>query len=512
MSLALPAAARLDAAEARASGLVLALVAVTLFSISAFAPGVFNDGDTWSHLATGEWIFAHGAVPRVDPFSHSMPGAPWTAHEWLSEILMALVFRRGGWSGVALLTAAAAAGAALIMGLRVARDLSGAALGVTVALGVALWLPSLLARPHVLTLPLAAAWTAALLEAREREEAPPLALALVMTLWSNMHGGFVFGLALIAPFALEAVASAPRGARVGPLREWTLFGVAATAAALINPLGLDALLFPFRLMGVENLSRISEWAPQDFGRVGPMEAALLLLLGFALTRPMTMPPLRAALVAGLCAMALQHARYAQLLGLVAPMLLARPIAGAIGAGHPGERRRDVARVALTASVAAALVTGALRMAAPLARVDGPTAPISALAAVPAELRAKPVLNGYGFGGYLIWSGVKPFIDGRADMYGGAMLGLYRKLAAGDPQTLEDALRRYRIAWTIFAPDDGVTAVLDREPGWKRLYADPFAVVHARVGSLPASQGGRNRTSDSGGDVIERPSSGRGGAR
>ena len=465
MSLALPTAARSarpEISEARESGLLVALAAVFLFAVSAFSPAVLGDGDTWSHLATGEWMLAHGAVPRADPFSFSMPGAPWTAHEWLSEILMILAFRGAGWSGVALLTAAAAAGAALIMGLRVARDLSGAALAVTVALGVALWLPNLLARPHVLALPLAAAWTVGLIDARERDAAPPLALAPLMILWSNMHGGFVFGLALIAPFAGEAVAGAPRGARLAAFRPWALFGLAATAAALINPFGVEALLFPFRLMGVENLTRISEWAPQDFDRVGPTEVALLAVLGFALARPMATPPVRAALLAGLLAMALSHARHAQLLGLVAPMLLARPIAGAIGAARPRQGRPGVARVALAASLAAALAIAALRIAAPIARVDGPSAPISALAAVPPDLRARPVLNRYGFGGYLIWSGVRPFIDGRADMYGGAMLGLYRRLAAGDPEILDETLRRYRVDWTIFAPDDGITAALDRD--------------------------------------------------
>jgi hypothetical protein len=501
MSLALPSAARSvtsEAAEARVSGLVLALVAVFLFAVSAFSPAVLSDGDTWSHLATGEWILAHGAVPRVDPFSHSMPGAPWTAHEWLSEIVMTLAFRCGGWSGVALMTAAAASGAALIMGLRVARDLSGAALGATVGLGVALWLPNLLARPHVLALPLAAAWTVGLIEARERDAAPPVWLAPLMILWSNMHGGFVFGLALIGPFAIEAVAAAPHEKRLAALHGWALFGLAATAAALVNPYGLEALLFPFRLMGVANLSRISEWRAQDFSQVGPMEIALILALGFALTRPMATPPVRAALVAGLLAMALQHARHAQLLGLVAPMLLARPIADAIGAARPREARRDVARVALTASFAAALGLSALRIAEPIVRIDGPAAPISALAAVPPQLRTKPVLNDYSFGGYLIWSGVRPFIDGRADMYGGAMLGLYRKLAAGDPATLEATLSRYRIAWTIFAPDDPVTAVLDRAPGWRRLYADGVAVVQVREGA-----GGPERKRESGRDEESR---------
>ncbi len=489
MSLALPTAARSvssETSESRVSGLVLALVAVFVFAVSAFT-AVLGDGDTWSHLATGEWMLAHGAVPRVDPFSFSMPGAPWTAHEWLSEILMTLVFRCGGWSGVALLTAAAAAGAALIMGLRVARDLSGAALGVTVALGVALWLPNLLARPHVLALPLAAAWTVGLLDARERQAAPSLWRAALMILWSNMHGGFVFGLALIGPFAVEAVAAAERGKRLAALRAWALFGLVATAAALINPYGLEALLFPFQLMSVENLSRISEWRAQDFSHIGPMEVALVLFLGFALTRPLTAPPVRVALIAGLLAMALKHARHAQLLGLVAPLLLARPIADAIGAARPRGARAEVTRVALTASFAAILAMGPLRLAEPIVRVDGPAAPISALAAVPPELRAKPVLNNYSFGGYLIWSGVRPFIDGRADMYGGAMLGLYRKLAAGDPATVEETLRRYRIAWAIFAPDDEITAILDREPGWRRYYADGVAVVHVRETALSGGE-------------------------
>jgi hypothetical protein len=130
-------------------------------------------------------------------------------------------------------------------------------------------------------------------------------------------------------------------------------------------------------------------------------------------------------------------------------------------------------------VAAALAICGARLVAPVNRVDGRAAPISALKAVPPQLELKPVLNEYGFGGYLIWSHVRPFIDGRADMYGGAMLGLYRKLNGGDRAAVEDTLKRYDVAWTIFAPDSRVVAILDREPGWRRLYADATAVVHVR---------------------------------
>src|SRR5271170_2653359 len=198
MSFALPSVGSVShgASETRLAGLGLAAIAIFLFTLSAFSPQVLGDGDTWSHVATGEWIIAHGAVPRADPFSHSMLGAPWTAHEWLSELLLAFAFRFAGWSGVALLTGAAAALAALIVGLTAARELRGAPLVATVGIGLSLVTASLLARPHVLALPLAAAWGAGLIAARDRGRAPPLGLAALMTAWVNMHGGFIFGLIL----------------------------------------------------------------------------------------------------------------------------------------------------------------------------------------------------------------------------------------------------------------------------------------------------------------------------
>ena len=288
---------------------------------------------------------------------------------------------------------------------------------------------------------------------------------------------------LIGPFALEAVTEAPVGARLITARAWATFALAALAAALINPYGVDALVLPFRLMSVENLSRISEWRPQDFSHLGTMELALLTLLGLTLTRPFAMPPIRAALLIALVAMALQHSRHQVLLGIIAPMLLARPIAAAFGAAPVGEERRLVARTALFASLAAALAIGGARLMAPIERTDGAAAPISALSAVSRELRRKPVLNDYAFGGYLIFEHVRPFIDARVELYGDPMLSLYDKLRSGDREAVENTLKRYDIAWTIFAPDSRIVAMLDREPGWRRLFADATAIVHVREAAV-----------------------------
>jgi hypothetical protein len=289
------------------------------------------------------------------------------------------------------------------------------------------------------------------------------------------------------------VTEAPAGARLEAARRWTAFVLVALAAALVNPYGVEALLLPFRLVGVENLSRISEWRPQDFGHVGTMELALLTLLGLTLTRPLRMPPIRAALLLALVAMAIEHVRHQVLLGILAPMLLAGPLAATFGAEPRGEEGRRVARIALAATLAAALAIGAVRLAAPIKRTDGAAAPISALSAVPMDLRPKPVLNGYGFGGYLIFEHVRPFIDARVELYGDTMLSLYDRLKRGDREALETTLERYAIRWTIFPPASRVVAALDRAPGWRRLYSDATAVVQVR------DRDGRGGALEPGGD-------------
>jgi hypothetical protein len=126
----------------------------------------------------------------------------------------------------------------------------------------------------------------------------------------------------------------------------------------------------------------------------------------------------------------------------------------------------------------------LRLAIPVTRVDGPMAPISALGAVPAELREKPVLNHYDFGGYLIFSGVRPYVDGRADLFGDAFLDNFDRIAAGNAKALDQALDKDPIVWTMFPATAAVVRALDSRPGWKRIYADRDAVIHARADALP----------------------------
>jgi hypothetical protein len=458
---------------------VTALAATLAFAVTAFAPQVLNDGDTFMHIAAGGRMLADHAVLYRDPFSYTFAGAPWQAHEWLAEVAMAVAYAAGGWSGLLLIFAFAAAATAGLLAYHLGRWLDWPAQAIITVIALSCMTPSLLARPHLLALPLLALWTSGLLIARSEGRAPSLALLPVMTIWVNIHGSFLLGLALAAGLALEALASSEN--RGATLRGWGVFVAGALAAALINPHFLQGLLFPVAMLGAAKLANISEWQAIDFSQLQPMELAVLAALYFIVTRGVKIPPLRAVIVLVLLHMAFQHQRHQIVFALVAPLFLAEPFSRALAAPASviSERTHRVAAVTATGGVLLVLALAALRIFVPAVRTDSPVAPISALAHVPPAVRTQRVLNDYSFGGYLIFEGVRPFVDSRVELYGDSFLARYEKIIESDPGAVNAALRDYDIRWTMLGRHSRAVAVMDGLRGWHRLYADDYAVVHIR---------------------------------
>jgi hypothetical protein len=447
------------------------VAALAAFALAAFAPGLLNDGDTYWHIRAGEWMVAHGTVLRGDIFSYTVAGAPWHTQEWLAEILMALAWR-GGWAGIHLLFAACAGVTAGVVGFFVRKRVDLVPALLTVVLGLCCITGSLLARPHMLTLPLLAIWTAALVAAREQDRAPSWWLVVVMPLWANLHGSFAFGLALAGALAVEAVIES--GERKKTLLGWGLFLLAAALSATITPFGVQTLLFPFKLSAMQSLGHIGEWQPSDFSHLSPFALALLTSLFVLGSGKVKIPPFRLLLLTGLVWLALAHARHQMLLGVTAPILLGPVLARS----WPAERRTHPPLfAALAALVLVAMV--AARLIVPAAHSGDPGSPVSALAHVPRVVRETPVLNDYGFGGYLIWNGVKVFIDSRADLYGDIFVQNYADIASPDKDALAATLALHHVRWTIFPRGAPVVKLLDTTPGWRRLYSDKLATVHVR---------------------------------
>lgn len=72
----------------------------------------------------------------------------------------------------------------------------------------------MLAWPHVLTMLVILAWSTALVFTTDRSGVPSLWMLPLITLWGNLHGGFVFRIALIPPLVLDEVMSAERPHRL----------------------------------------------------------------------------------------------------------------------------------------------------------------------------------------------------------------------------------------------------------------------------------------------------------
>lgn len=456
---------------------------------------LLNDPDTYLHIAAGRWMLAHHALPFHDPFSYSVAGAPWVPHEWLAEIVLGGTFALTGWSGVILITSLSFALAmALLMRFLLRRGEPFLAL-ILVIPTLGLMMPHLLARPHILVLPVMVMWCGGLVAARDDGRSPPLWLLPAMALWANLHGGFMFGLAFAAYLGFEAVWSPAAGeTRWSSARRWGVFVAAAFLVSLATPNGLAGLLQPFRLVTMPGLqSAVIEWQAPRLPDAPMLEFWVLgaVAAGFGLGFRLPLP--RLLLVGGLLYLAFGHARHADLLAVAAPLVmvgsLTPQVARLLRSLPTSALIGILARIARPASTPAAAL--ALALAAliclpvalrPIERDGDPATPAKALKAAQAMGLTGPVFNEYQYGGYLIFKGVPTFIDGRMELYGNDFLERYLAAQRGAQAALSEVLDRYHVAWTFLNPEAGAVMQLDHLPGWRRAYADAQVVIHVKTGS------------------------------
>jgi hypothetical protein len=145
------------------------------------------------------------------------------------------------------------------------------------------------------------------------------------------------------------------------------------------------------------------------------------------------------------------------------------------------------RRAMLLAIPAMALLVAVRAVMPLHPPENEANPWKLIAAVPPELRSQPVLNGYSMGGPLILSGIRPYIDGRGDMYGDELVLGFATITNGNQRALDDAVRRWNIRWAIL-PNTNVklTHLLDRSPEWRRIKADKVGAIYVRKAPASAS--------------------------
>ena len=470
------------------------LLFVLLLSIGSL--GLLADPDSHWHIAIGKWILENGTVPTTDSYSHTFLGQPWIAKEWLSQLLLALAYDAGGWGAVATLCAASIGLTFALLLRLLSRDIRPLPAMLFTLAAIVVTAPHLLARPHVLAFPFMLLWVAGLVRAVEQRRAPEPLLLLAMLLWANLHGGFTLGLMLCGAFAIESVVTAHNAAeRMILLIAWAKFSAAAILVACITPYGPESMLVTFRILGLgDAIGLISEWKSPDFQSQPMQELMLLLAIYASLSRGIKLPIVRLVIVLGLLHLFLKYARNAELLVMLAPLAMApilarqwpsmRPDRGLVSCRTLLERAAALSRPAGWRATLACLALAAVFAAGMISfggvRPPAATTPAAALDFIRGASLKGPVFNDYAFGGFLIHAGIPTFIDGRAELFGGAFIERYAEAVnlRGD-ESLQDLLDRWKIEWTFLQNDRAANKLLEHLSGWRRAYSDDSATIFVR---------------------------------
>ena len=449
----------------RATGALLSFILILALPLAiASSPTIFNDGDVSWHLAAGQWIIAHGQIPTADPFSFTAAGHPWVATEWLAEVIFAAAYRLGGYSGVTTLIAAAMMALHALIFYFLRRRTDPLAIGATLVAMDLVLIPFVLSRPHVLVWPIIAAWTVLLVRADEQGHAPPLWGALLLPFWTNIHGSFAIAAPIGAAIAFDAI----QKTKWRNWRAWALFALVSAVGALLNANGLRGLLRPFEMENLAILPLVQEWQPSTLQWTPQFYAVLGFGLLVLLYKGVRVPIGRLVLLLGLAGLAFSQVRHQSWFIIVAACLVP-PLLGTRSSKSEDGRWLALAAVALLI----------VRAFWPAAVPENGANPRHLIAAIPEKLREQPLFNGYTFGGPLILAGVRPYIDGRADMYGDAFVLDYSRIMDGDRTRFDGIVRQYGIRWTMLPTHSTLAQALDRSPQWRRIYADNVGAIHVR---------------------------------
>ncbi|TME99859.1 MAG: hypothetical protein E6I42_11900, partial [Chloroflexi bacterium] len=231
-------------------------------------------------------------LPSTDIFTYTVPSHIWTDHEYLTEILMWLVYNSAGTVGIAIAFGVITWLGFWLMYRQVRRQpfvIVGVGLALAAVAGDPIWGP----RAQMITFALTCLelyWLQAYLSGRSRML---LYFPLVMALWANLHGGWVIGFVWLGiAIASEAVMWAWDRANPAHWAHLKFLGIitgASAVAVLATPHGLGVYLYPFNTVGsVAQEKLIVEWFSPDFHQryLLPFEAMILITIaGFALRRP-----------------------------------------------------------------------------------------------------------------------------------------------------------------------------------------------------------------------------------
>jgi hypothetical protein len=476
------------------------------------AKRMLGDGDTGWHIRTGEWILAHHSVPRVDLFSFSKPGQPWFAWEWVWDVCFAVIHGYSGLTGVVFVNIALLGLVFVLLYRLVCRQTSNSLVALAVTF-LAMAASSLhwLARPHLAAWVLLLIFCLVLDELRKGRKHLFWVLPLLTAVWTNVHGSFFIGIALLIAYAFGDLAEGwlwssgeSRGAKFQRARMLFLNAWVCSLATLLNPYGIDLHRHVITyLLDTRQLDNIGEFQSISFHLHGAIYFEVMLFLAlFAICWCAGKRRVAdAVIIAAWSHLALMSCRNIPIFALFAAPLVAgmiqdvatrtatnssasviRRLAATIrDLGSDFRELERIPRLHLASAgvvlVLALLFTAPNRPGSFVAEYDKHLYPVAALKVLE-SLGGSRIFADDQWGDYLIYKlypRYKVFIDGRSDFYGADFDNRLLDLVNAH-YDWQSSLSEFAIDTVLVRADAPLVEALKESRRWSVIYDDGLAIV------------------------------------
>lgn len=450
----------------------------------------FDNNDLWWHLRIGQVIWSTHAIPTQDLFSYSSFHHALVPQEWLSELSMYGAYVMGGLRGLMAWFCISTA-LLLILGYILSWSYSKNA-KVALAGALAMWYFSVIGlaiRPQMISYVLFVVELLLIQAGRTRSPRWFWCLPIIFLIWVNCHASFILGMTIAAVYLGCSLMgfetrwlNAPHWE---PVRRRTLaVSIVASAAALfINPTCFRQVLYPFdNLINMPSmLKSVEEWAPLTI--ISQLGLSVLAVLIWCLLSPFmskTSLLIEEVILMGLAAcLSFSHMRMLFIFGILVGPIFARTIAGS-WENYDAKRDRMLPNAIVIGSALLIVVLVFPSLENLEIQVQA-ASPVRAVEFLRSHQLKGPMLNDYGYGGYLIWEipEYPVFIDSRADLYEWTgIFDQYMKWSSlqTDPAWLPD---KYGANLCLFPVDSNRDHILSTLNNWQRVYSDGQAVIYVR---------------------------------
>ncbi|MGI9862540.1 hypothetical protein SDD30_14260 [Moorella naiadis] len=440
---------------------------ITCSSLATAALSLWTvDPDLFWHLKAGEWIAVHKTIPAADIYSWSSYGQPWTDHQWLWELTNYLLYRKAGYPGLWLVTLLSGIliGMLIWLGTEKRSGVTGAAAGGLAPFLLYGWLR-----------PWPQEWVYALFAGylyislrRDWGRKEILSLALIAALWANIHSSAVMlPLLILLEAGWEAVVLRVKEGLPARL----LAALSCGIATLFTPHGAGLWAYAVKEGLLTNAYRqhIAEWMPFVFGF---HEQSFIFFASLAII-------LAAAWQGRKRDIVMARAIFFWVLALNSRIYTPYAVLSTALLFGTLECKFSLTTIKLLAIQFIAVGIFILTLKGIPMNLQEAAAkdnyPVKAVEVIK-ERGYDKVYNEYGWGGYLIWSGIPVYIDGRADLYShGGIFDGYMNLIQGDKPAGE-AIEDTGAKTALVAVNDIRDAVLKEAPGWVEVYRDKTAAI------------------------------------